>query len=70
MIEERIMKRWCLLAHSDCKDGYTKESECQCVFWDCFYKSCVQAAWMFMAHDKMSGQEMVLTDTTVPREYQ
>jgi len=50
------MKRWCPLAYSDCEDGYTKESECQCVFWDCFYKSCVQASWLFMAHDKMSGQ--------------
>ena len=50
------MKRWCPLAQTDCEDGYTKESECQCVFWDSFNGSCVQASWLFMAHDKISGQ--------------
>ena len=51
------MKRWCPIARADCHDGYTKESECQCVFWDCFYKTCVQADWLFLTHDRMSTQE-------------
>ena len=51
------MKRWRPLTHADCQDGYTKESEHQCIFWDCFYKVCVQAAWLFLAHDRMSTQE-------------
>jgi len=36
------MKLWCPLAHSDCQDGYTKESECQCVFWDSINNECIQ----------------------------
>ena len=62
------MKRWCPIARADCEDGYTKESEHQCVFWDCFFKACVQAAWLFLAHDRMSTQEREEPLLTQPDE--
>ncbi len=34
------MKKWCPIAHTDCEDGLTKESECICVHWDSLNNEC------------------------------
>ena len=42
------MERWCPLSHTDCRDGYVKESELLCAYWDSIDNRCAMTAVAFM----------------------